>query len=70
MNSLPTTYTPAIDELRRLIRESGLTLTKISHASGVSYTSLWKFTTGKQDSFGLLDGEKVYYALTGKTFLR
>lgn len=67
---LPEDYPSAADELKRLITESGRPLLPLAKTSGVSYESLWKWMTGRQKSFGLLDGEKVYYELTGRTFLR
>lgn len=66
---IPRKYVPAIDELRKLIDASELPLTEIANRSGVSYTSLWKWYTNKQDGIGLSQGERVYTLLTGKTFL-
>jgi len=66
---IPRKYASAIDELRRLIDDSPLHLTEIANRAGVSYTSLWKWHTGKQAGIGLSQGERVYTLLTGKTFL-
>lgn len=66
---LPTDYPTAADELKRLIIESERPLLPLSKVCGVSYESLWKWVTGRQKSFSLLEGERVYYELTGRTFL-
>lgn len=66
---IPRKYKQALTEIRKLLKNSPLPLTEISRQSGVSYTALWKFHNGKQESIQLIDGEKVYYFLTGGTFL-
>lgn len=59
----------AIVQLRELILEKGIPLTELAEASGVKYTSLWKFSKGRQKSYNLLEAERVYYFLTGRTFM-
>lgn len=73
---LPMDFPTAADELLRLVRErtdpktpDHLPLKHLATVAGVSYVSLWKWVRGRQSSFGLLDGERVYHTLTGKTFL-
>lgn len=61
--------TPAIIQLRKLILEDWRPLTKLARTAGVSYESLWKFKTGRQQSYNLLDAERVYHSLTGKNFI-
>ena len=59
----------AILQLRELIAEKGMPLSELARAAKVSYESLWKFSTGRQKSYNLLDAERVYFTLTGKTFM-
>jgi predicted transcriptional regulator len=59
----------AIVQLRELILEKGIPLTELAKTAKVKYTSLWKFSTGRQKSYNLLEAERVYYFLTGRTFL-
>jgi predicted transcriptional regulator len=66
---LPADHKPAIERLRELIREKSPNLLELSRAAEVSYTPLYKWVTGRQHTYNMLDGERVYYTLTGKTFL-
>lgn len=66
---LPADHKPAIERLRDLIREKNPNLSKLAETAGVSYVPLYKWVTGRQNSYNMLDGERVYYTLTGRTFL-
>lgn len=66
---LPHDYAPAISQIKELIEASGMPLTEIAEKAGVRYEPLWKFSTGRQKSYNLLEGELVYYFFTKKTFL-
>jgi predicted transcriptional regulator len=59
----------AIVQLRELILEKGIPLTELAKTAMVSYVPLWKFSTGRQKSYNLLDAERVFYTITGRTFL-
>lgn len=59
----------AIVQLRELILEKGIPLTELAKTAKVKYVPLWKFSTGRQKSYNLLEAERVYYTLTGRTFL-
>lgn len=67
---IPTNQPTVVDELKRLIRASKRPLTEIARVSGVPYDPLYKWVTGRQPHYNLLAGEQVYYALTGRTFLK
>lgn len=66
---LPNSHRTASGEIRRLLTETKTPLTDIARQAGVAYTPLWKWVTGRQKTYNLLDGERVYFALTGRTFL-
>ena len=57
--------------LLHLVRErlKSTDLLDIARAAGVSYTSLWKWTSGRQRTLNLLDAERVFYLLTGKKLI-
>ncbi len=59
----------AIVQLRELIIAKGIPITELAETAGVRYTSLWKWVKGRQKSYNLLEAERVFYALTGRTFL-
>ena len=59
----------AIVQLRELIVAKGIPITELAETAGVRYTSLWKWVKGRQRSYNLLEAERVYYFLTGRTFL-
>jgi hypothetical protein len=59
----------AIVQLRELILEKGIPLTELAKTAKVSYVPLWKFSTGRQKSYNLLEAERVFYTLVGKTFM-
>ena len=63
-----TTPTTA-DTLRNLVRDSGKSLTTIARLSGVNYFPLWKWASGRQGGYDLDSAERVFFALTGRTFL-
>jgi len=65
----PADYSPAAFELKKLIQESAQPLTEIARAADVRYEPLWKWVTGRQKAYGLLDAERVYFVITGRTFL-
>lgn len=67
---LPKDQPTASCEIRRLLNANTTPLTDIARKAGVAYTPLWKWVTGRQKTYNLLDGELVYYALTGRTFTR
>jgi predicted transcriptional regulator len=66
---LPRGHETAIDRLKRIIDDKEPNLTELAEKARVRYVPLYKFATGRQKSYNLLEGERVYYALTGKTFL-
>ncbi len=63
-------FKPAAEELRRLLLAADEPLKDIAERAGVPYTPLWKWVTGRQKSYNLIQAELVYHSLTGKTFLR
>ena len=67
---LPEHFNSAADEIKRLIAESKRPLKHIAASAGVPYDPLWKWVNGRQPQYGLLAGEQVYHALTGRTFLK
>ncbi len=62
-------FSTAFDTILALIKERDCNLTQLAAEAGVSYQSLYNWVTGRTKSFNLLDGERVYHALTGKTFI-
>jgi len=59
----------AITQLRELILERNTPISELAEAAKVRYTPLWKWVKGRQRSYNLLDAERVYYTLTGRTFM-
>lgn len=59
----------AIVQLRELILGKGIPLTELAKTAKVKYVPLWKFSTGRQKSYNLLEAERVFYVLSGKTFM-
>lgn len=43
-----------------------LTLRQIATLADVNYDRLWRFSTNKQDTLPLGEGERIYKTLTGK----
>ncbi len=66
---LPKDHKSAADEILQLIEDSELPLTEIARSAGVKYQPFWKWVTGRKKEYSILDGELVYYYLTGRTFL-
>ena len=67
---LPAKQRTAADELRRLLKEDLRPLKEIARDAGVPYVPLWKWVNKRQASYNLLQGERVFFFLTGRTFLR
>ena len=59
----------AFDTILALIKQRDCNLTQLAAQAGVSYQSLYNWVNGRTKSYNLLDGERVYFALTGKTFI-
>lgn len=60
----------AFDTILSLIRERNCNLTQLAAQAGVKYMPLYNWVTGRSKSYNLLDGERVYYALTGEKFIK
>lgn len=63
-------YSSAFETLLTMLREPDCNLSEVAAKANVSYQSLTNWVSGRTKSFNLLDGERVYHALTGKTFLQ
>lgn len=59
-----------LPQLRRLIERSGLTTTEIALRAKVDYQALRRFSLGVTSTYNAASAECVYFALTGKTFVR
>lgn len=59
----------AATELKRLIRRDGRSLSSIAESAGVAYNPLWRWVTGRQPTYNLLCAERVFFCLTGRTFM-
>jgi hypothetical protein len=68
-STLPSHYVPAMDQLKEIIQDSKMPLKKISTTAGVPYLPLWKWMTERQKKYNMLDGERIYHSLTGRTFI-
>jgi len=61
--------TPVIaDELKRVIRKSGLKLRRIEREAGVPYWPLYRFMRGEGPDIRLSEAERIYILLTGHSF--
>ena len=58
------------NELKELIRNSGLSLRKIAETAGVEHTALWRWYSDRhgQRHYDVGSAEKVHMALTGRPF--
>jgi predicted transcriptional regulator len=66
---LSQNYEPAAVRIRRIIAEKGVCLTELARIAEVRYPTLYRWVTGRQETYDVIEAERVYYALTGKTFL-
>lgn len=62
-------FATAFDTILALIKERDCNLTQLAMQAGVSYDPLYNWVKGRTKSYNLLDGERVYHALTGRTFI-
>ena len=54
------------DALRRVVRESGKTVTAISQEAGVNYDRLAAFVSGRTKRLDAQMAQRVFKALTGR----
>lgn len=59
----------AASELKRLIHESGLSISEIARQAGVRYQPLQRFVKDINPRYNLVAAEAVYHTLTGRTFI-
>lgn len=58
----------ADERLKKLVKDSGKTLTEIAVNSGVPYQILWRWSRGQTSTFDVNLAEKLCIYLTGKSF--
>ncbi len=72
--SLSALVARIVSELKHLIRESEIPLSRIARRAGLEgkpeYLKLWRWVNGKAAEYDVQKAEDVYKALTGKTFTR
>lgn len=66
----PNETSTAFDTILALIRDQDCNLSQLAEKAGVKYMPLYNWVKGRSKSYNLLDGERVYYALTGEKFIK